>query len=168
MDIMKQAYLSLGTNLGDRVANLRDALAALAALPTTTITDWSSVYETDPVGYTDQPDFLNMVVAIQTGLSPHALLGACLGIEAALGRKRSFPNAPRIIDMDLLLMEGVTSHHPELMLPHPRMWERAFVLVPLLEIAPSGRVFGLDIQAAARAVDKSGVRFYQKFEKNFP
>ena len=131
---MKQAAIALGTNLGDRAENLIAAIRALQALPGTAIVKLSGVYETKPVGYTDQPDFLNMVVLLETDRSPRALLGACLGIEAALGRRRSFPNAPRVIDLDLVWMEGETSDDPELMLPHPRMCERAFVIAPLREV----------------------------------
>ena len=131
---MKQAAVALGTNLGDRRANLLAALDALAALPHTREVRRSRVYETKPVGYADQPDFLNMVVLLETDLSPRALLGACLGIEAALGRRRSFQNAPRVIDLDLLWMENETSNTPELILPHPRMCERAFVMVPLKDV----------------------------------
>ena len=131
---MKQAAVALGTNLGDRRANLLAALEALAALPGTREVRRSTVYETKPVGYLDQPDFLNMVVLLETDLSPRALLGACLGIEAALGRRRTFQNAPRVIDLDLLWMENETSDTPELILPHPRMCERAFVMVPLKDV----------------------------------
>ena len=131
---MKQAAVALGTNLGDRAAHLADAIHALAALPGTTVVKTSGVYETKPVGYADQPDFLNMVVLLETDRSPRALLGACLGIEAALGRRRSFPNAPRVIDLDLVWMEDEISADPELVLPHPRMTERAFVIAPLREV----------------------------------
>ncbi len=131
---MKQAAIALGSNLGDRADNLAAAIRALAALPGTAILRMSGVYETKPVGYTDQPDFLNMVVLVETDRSPRALLGACLGIEAALGRRRSFANAPRVIDLDLVWMEDETSADPELTLPHPRMQERAFVIAPLREV----------------------------------
>ncbi len=131
---MKQAAVALGTNLGDRRAHLVDAIHALGALPGTRVVRTSRVYETKPVGYLDQPDFLNMVVLLETDLSPRALLGACLGIEAALGRRRSFQNAPRVIDLDLLMMDGETSTDPELILPHPRMHERAFVMAPLADV----------------------------------
>lgn len=131
---MKQAAVALGTNLGARAENLVAAIHALAALPSTTVLKMSGVYETKPVGYADQPDFLNMVVLLETALSPRALLGGCLGIEAALGRRRTFRNAPRVIDLDLVWMEGETSNDPELILPHPRMQERAFVIAPLREV----------------------------------
>ena len=131
---MKQAAIALGTNLGDRAAHLAAAINAIAALPGTAIVKCSGVYETKPVGYADQPDFLNMVVLVETDRSPRALLGACLGIEAALGRRRTFANAPRVIDLDLVWMEKEISSDPELILPHPRMAERAFVIAPLREV----------------------------------
>jgi len=126
--------LGFGGNIGDVHAHFDAAKEALARLPQTTVLRESSRIITAPVGYTDQPDFLNSVVEIETALSPHAVLGACLGIEAAVGRVRSFRNAPRVIDIDVLLIEGYQSDDPELTVPHPRMFEREFVLVPLREL----------------------------------
>ena len=134
-----KAVIGLGTNTGDRAVNLQAAVDALSLLPGTRVTVISPVYETEPVGYADQPDFLNAVACVETELSPRALLGACLGIEAALGRVRLFKNGPRIIDLDLLLYEGVTLQTDELTLPHPRMHLRRFVLEPLAEIIPDYR-----------------------------
>ncbi len=151
---MSRAVLGLGANLGDRAATLQAAVDALALLPGTRVTAVSSVYETVPVGYLDQPDFFNIVVAVETALSPRALLGACLGIEAALGRVRTFRNAPRVVDVDVLLVEGVTCDDPELQLPHPRMMERAFVLVPLTELFPDRVALGVPFPAP----DPAGVR----------
>jgi 2-amino-4-hydroxy-6-hydroxymethyldihydropteridine diphosphokinase len=96
----------------------------------------SSVYETDPVGYLDQPAFLNMVVAVETSLSPRELLARLLKIERELGRVRTFRNAPRIIDLDILLVGSMILDEPDLQVPHPRMMERRFVMEPLSEIAP--------------------------------
>ncbi len=138
--------LGLGGNLGDVHATFNLALGAINALPQTSILRESKRYVTAPVGYTDQPDFLNMVAEAQSGLSPHAFLGACLGIEAALGRKRSFPNAPRNIDIDLLLAEGFSCRTPELTLPHPRMKDREFVLLPLKDLYPQGKAYGVSFQ----------------------
>ncbi len=126
--------LGLGGNIGDVHAHFDAAKEALARLPQTTVLRESTRIITAPVGYTDQPDFLNSVVEIETALSPHAVLGACLGIEAAVGRVRTFRNAPRVIDIDVLLIEGYQSDDPELTVPHPRMFERDFVLVPLREL----------------------------------
>ena len=157
---MSCAVLVLGANQGEREETLRRAVAAVAALPDTRVADLSPLYETDPVGYLEQPAFLNMVVLVETGLSPHALLGACLGIEAGLGRRRTFRNAPRVIDIDVLLYEGVRSAEPELSLPHPRMGERAFVLVPLETLFPGGEIFGFDFSAQIRGICRNGVRKY--------
>ena len=153
-----KAVIGLGTNQGERSGNLRLAVDALSLLPSTRVTDISPVYETEPVGYADQPDFLNAVCCVETELSPRALLGACLGIEAALGRIRTFKNGPRIIDLDLLLYEGVTMQSDELTLPHPRMGERAFVLCPLSDIFPGGAALGFDFSEKINSAGKSGVK----------
>ncbi len=141
-----RAVLGLGANLGDPLAALRTAVDALGLLPHTAVTAVSSVYQTAPVGYADQPDFYNIVVTVETALTPHALLGGCLGIEAALGRVRTFRNAPRVVDIDLLLYEGYTEETEELTVPHPRMMERAFVLVPLAELFPEGEALGVPFE----------------------
>jgi 2-amino-4-hydroxy-6-hydroxymethyldihydropteridine diphosphokinase len=130
---MATAFIGLGSNLGDRTATLRTAIQRLEALGR--ITGISSLYETEPVGYLEQPSFLNAVVALETALTPADLLRALLGIERDLGRVRSFPNAPRTLDLDLLLVDNVILDTPDLTLPHPRLHGRAFVLVPLAEIA---------------------------------
>jgi 2-amino-4-hydroxy-6-hydroxymethyldihydropteridine diphosphokinase len=127
-------YLGLGTNVGERRANLRGALDHLNQL--VTITKVSSIYETDPVGYVDQPRFWNIVVQAASSLTPLALLEHLIAIEKQMGRERTFRNAPRIIDIDILLYGDVVLNEPGLELPHPRMTERAFVLAPLVEIAP--------------------------------
>lgn len=159
---MSEAVLSLGTNLGDREDHLQAALLALNAVPNTSVRAVSSIYETDPVGYADQPAFLNMVIRLETALSPRALLGACLGIEAALGRVRVFRNGPRVIDVDVLLMEQVNEKDAELTVPHPRMWERGFVLVPLEELYPDHIAAGWDFTEAANKVCRNGVRWWSK------
>ena len=101
-----KAVLGIGTNIGDRLKNIENVYSSLALLPNTEILKKSSVYETEPWGYEQQDRFLNCAVLIETELSPNALLGACLGIEAALGRVRKFKNGPRIIDVDILLLEN--------------------------------------------------------------
>jgi 2-amino-4-hydroxy-6-hydroxymethyldihydropteridine diphosphokinase len=128
------AYISLGSNIGDRIANLRDATARLHEAGVVTRT--SSWYETEPVEMTEQPWFLNGVVELQTQLAPRALMGTMLKIERAMGRERTQPKGPRIIDLDLLLYDNETVNTPELTVPHPAMHERRFVLTPLVEIAP--------------------------------
>ena len=140
-----KAILGLGGNIGDMNAHLDAALTALSRLPRTQVLRESCRYRTTPVGYLDQPDFLNSVVEVETGLSPRALLGACLGIEATVGRVRTFQNAPRVLDIDVLLCEGFESDSEELTVPHPRMKERAFVLVPLSDLYPDGDVYGYDL-----------------------
>ena len=155
---MKEAYLGMGTNIGDREKNLRAAIDALTHLPKTQVEAISSVYETAPVGYLDQADFLNLCVRIQTGLSPHALLGACLGIEAAMGRERPFKNAPRVLDIDLLLYEGVQLATEELTLPHARMGERAFVLAPLAEIMTGSAIDYSPAKRLAQITDQQITR----------
>lgn len=141
---MVTAYLGLGANLGDRLANLQRAVDLLTELPGVAVTRSSRVYETDPVGGPDQPEYLNAVVEIRTDLPPHALLGACLGVEARIGRVRSERWGPRPIDVDLLTYADRTIDDPDLVVPHPRMHERGFVLVPLAELTadpmlPGGR-----------------------------
>ena len=129
-----KAYLGIGTNIGDRMQNLQDSLDALNLLPMTTVTDVSNVYETDPVGYDNQDDFLNIVAEVETELNADNLLGASLGIESGLGRVRIIKNGPRIIDIDLLLFGDEVRNTKSLILPHPRMIERNFVLKPLLDL----------------------------------
>ena len=132
---MAEAFIGLGSNLGNRSENIESALSLLKEKGVFVL-KCSTFIETDPVGYEDQPQFLNAVCKIQTALSPHDLLNVCLGIEDTLGRERPFANAPRTIDLDLLLYDNVVVSDEVLILPHPRMWQRNFVLEPLKEIAP--------------------------------
>ncbi len=140
---LHRAYVALGANLGETVEHLRAAVAALDALPDTRVVARSSLYRSAPVGLLDQPDFINAVVAVETAYAPLALLRILLDIENRHGRVRSVPNAPRTLDLDLLLHDNTCMHNPELTLPHPRMHERAFVLLPLVEIAPDLELPGL-------------------------
>lgn len=133
---MARAYLGLGSNLGDRRENLRQAVDQLARVPGIVVRRRSSLYENPPVGYEAQPDFLNAVVEVETSLSPWALLEVLQAIETDLGRVRTLRWGPRTVDLDLLLYEGVRLDEERLTLPHPRLGERAFVLVPLAELAP--------------------------------
>ncbi len=130
------AYVGLGSNLGDRAGNLQMALSELAQMPTMKITQVSSLYETAPVGVTAQPDFLNAVAALETLLPALELLTVFLHLEKQIGRVRTFRWGPRVIDLDLLLYGNEQVSLPSLTVPHPRLRERAFVLVPLAEIAP--------------------------------
>ena len=129
-----EVLLGLGANVGDPLAQLTLATERLAR--TGSIVTVSSVYLSEPIGYSDQPDFHNLVLSTRTQLSPAELLTAIHQIEHALGRTRPFPNAPRTIDIDILSFGDLVLDTPELTLPHPRMHRRAFVLVPLIEIAP--------------------------------
>jgi 2-amino-4-hydroxy-6-hydroxymethyldihydropteridine diphosphokinase len=133
---MITAYIGLGANLDDPAAQVQQATDELAKLPETRLLARSSLYASAPVGYANQPDFINAVAAIETRLSPRALLNALFNIEHHHGRNRSFRNAPRTLDLDLLLYGEAHFHEEGLTLPHPRMHERAFVLLPLHEIAP--------------------------------
>ena len=132
----RNAFVALGSNLGDRVAALDAALVAIAALPATKLVAHSSYYQSAPV---DAPgdDYLNAVARLETSLPPRALLRALQAIETSQGRERPFSHAPRTLDLDLLLYDQVVLDSVELTLPHPRLQQRAFVLVPLAEIAPT-------------------------------
>jgi 2-amino-4-hydroxy-6-hydroxymethyldihydropteridine diphosphokinase len=152
------AYLGLGSNLGDRAAALAGALAALRARPGIEVTRVSSLYATDPVGPVPQGEFLNAAAEVRTRLGPRELLAACLEIEAGLGRLRTERWGPRAIDLDLLLFGELRMEEPDLVLPHPRMRERAFVLAPLAEIAPARLLEGRTLAAWAAAAGGAGVR----------
>ena len=131
---MAIVYLALGGNLGDRRANLRAAMDRLR--PAIRFLAVSSLYETEPVGFREQPDFLNAVARVETDLDPYALLDLLKATERALGREERFRNAPRVVDLDILLYDERALDEEGLVIPHPRLDERAFVLIPLVEIAP--------------------------------
>jgi 2-amino-4-hydroxy-6-hydroxymethyldihydropteridine diphosphokinase len=145
---MSLAFVALGANLADPVVQVRAGIEALTCLPDSRLLRASSLYRTAPVGIYGQPDFINAVASVETALDAHALLAALLGIEARFGRCRDFRHAPRTLDLDLLLYDVKTIDTPELTLPHPRMHLRAFVLVPLVEIAPDCRIPGRGRAAA--------------------
>ena len=140
---MKIAVLSLGTNMGDRQKNIDGAIRALGLLPDTNVLSVSHCHNTKPVGLLNQPDFLNCCVKISTELSPNALLGACLGIEAAMGRLRGEKNGSRVIDVDIVAVENVVMNTPELTLPHPRAQERTFVTRPMSELFAGDGALGI-------------------------
>jgi 2-amino-4-hydroxy-6-hydroxymethyldihydropteridine diphosphokinase len=131
-----RAFVGIGANLGDPVAQVRAAIAALAALPETRLVASSALYRTAPLGYTAQDDFVNAAVLLETGLGARTLLGHLHAIEAAAGRARRFKDAPRTLDLDLLLYGGASIAEPGLAVPHPRLHERAFALVPVVELDP--------------------------------
>ena len=127
-------YLALGSNLGDRLDNLRSAVTALS--PQLEVKAKSHIYETPPWGYEDQPRFYNQVIKADTYLQPEPLLRHLKRLEVALGRQPNFQNGPRLIDLDLLLYDQLVLDTPALTLPHPRLHERGFVLLPLMDLAP--------------------------------
>ena len=149
------AYIALGSNMGDAAANLHEAIAALELVPGVKVKKVSGFYVTAPWGYADQPDFTNACCEVDTTLSPEALLGVCLGIEAGMGRVRTIKNGPRVIDLDLLLYGDEARHTQELILPHPRMWDREFVLRPLLDVSDGGKIGSFDVAAALKNVRKT-------------
>lgn len=156
---MSQAVIALGSNLDQPVQQVEAALQAIADLPGVRLLARSSCYRTAPVGYADQPDFINAVCQVETTLSPQDLLTALLQVEQAFGRVRTFRNAPRVLDLDLLLVAGVRLDTEFLTLPHPRMHERAFVMLPLAEMAPDTLVGGHGRAAdIAATLDATGVQ----------
>ena len=159
------AYLGLGSNLGSREDNLSRALALLAAK--VKLEAISSVYETEPVGYKEQPLFLNLVCRIATVLSPEELLHLAKEIEVGMGRVASFVNAPRPIDIDILVYGNRSIETQELTVPHPRLKDRAFVLIPLAEIAPDLVVPGLRKSIARLATEVEGLEGVRKHKGGF-
>ena len=153
-------YLALGANLGDRLASLQAAIAALSTW--VQLQACSPVYQTEPWGYLDQPAFLNQVVSGETHLSPEDLLINLQFLEKKLGRKPTFRNGPRPIDIDILMYADLILHTPTLELPHPRLHERAFVLVPLAEIAPDlvHPSLGKSMRQLLATVDRAGVELF--------
>jgi 2-amino-4-hydroxy-6-hydroxymethyldihydropteridine diphosphokinase len=144
-----RAYLGLGSNLGDRGGRLQQAVDGLARCPDVTVVAVSPVYETEPVGGPEQPEYLNAVVAIETGASARRLLEVAHELEAGAHRVRVERWGPRTLDVDVLLVGDRQVDEPDLVVPHPRMWQRAFVMVPLADLDPA---------FADRVPDRAGVR----------
>ncbi|RIJ30322.1 2-amino-4-hydroxy-6-hydroxymethyldihydropteridine diphosphokinase [Henriciella mobilis] len=144
---MKEAALAFGSNLGDSRAMIERAIAVLGEMAAVRVTRVSSFYRTPPWGVDDQPDFINACALVETSYSPEALLAACKDLEKALGREEATRWGPRLIDVDVLWMAGETRDTATLSLPHPRLTERAFVLVPLAEIGPNLEIGGARVQA---------------------
>jgi 2-amino-4-hydroxy-6-hydroxymethyldihydropteridine diphosphokinase len=153
-----RAYVALGSNLGDSRQQLLDAINALAALPHTELVARSRIYLTPPWGVVDQPDFLNAVVALETSLDPHDLLDALFDIERRAGRERGSERwGPRTLDLDLLHVAGKAVNNARLTLPHPHIADRAFVLLPLYDVAPELEIPGQgSVADLLRAVDTQG------------
>lgn len=159
-----KVLLGLGTNMGDKLDNLKTAIDSLNLVPNINVIKESCIYDTSPWGYKEQDNFYNMVCEIETTLTPNAILGVCLGIESAMGRIRTIKNGPRVIDIDVLLCEGFTSNTDELNVPHPFIGERDFVLAPMSDIYNSMVIYGFDYsecydnimeKSSAKKVEKS-------------
>ncbi len=152
------AYIGLGSNLGDREANLSRALNLMAGLPETKVLRVSSVYRTQPLGKADQPEFLNMAAEVGTGLEPGQLLKSLQEIESRLGRRREELWGPRTIDLDILYYGDRTVKEPGLVIPHPRAHQRAFVLEPLSELEPdlADPVTGMTVKEMLGRLDRGG------------
>lgn len=154
-------YLSLGSNLGDRLSNLQNAIVNLS--PKVQLVTQSSIYETEPWGYSDQPAFLNQVIKAETALDPIELLTFLKDVEVLMGRQETFRFGPRLIDIDILFYDDLILETTNLTIPHPRIGERAFVLVPLAEIAPDLRhpVSSKSIQQLKTNVDATRIELFQ-------
>jgi 2-amino-4-hydroxy-6-hydroxymethyldihydropteridine diphosphokinase len=145
---MTVAFVGLGANLGEPHLQVRQAVGALDAIPHTRVVKSSSLYRSEPLGHADQPQFVNAVAQLETGLPAERLLAELQAIEARQGRVRSFANAPRTLDLDLLLFGNAVIQTEKLKVPHPRMHERAFVLLPLVQIAPDVAIPGQGLAKA--------------------
>jgi 2-amino-4-hydroxy-6-hydroxymethyldihydropteridine diphosphokinase len=154
-----RAFLAFGSNLGDSRALVARAIAMLTQTPDISLLARSSDYRTAPWGVTDQPAFINACAVVDTTLDPHALLGRAHAVERALGRDRARETrwGPRTADIDIIAIDGVTLNAPDLTLPHPRLFERAFVLKPLAEIAGDLVIAGRSIRDAAAQIDATGI-----------
>ena len=159
------AYLSIGSNMGDRLKTFEAAFNLLSEHPQVQLESCSSLYETDPVGYTEQDCFLNAVFKVQTNLEPEELLKTCMEIERELGRKREKRWGPRTLDLDILLYNHENIETENLSIPHPRMHERSFVMIPLMEIAPEISLPNMDISLSDllnKISGKEGVRLWKR------
>lgn len=135
--------IGIGTNIGDRKQNIEEAISAFDLVPKTKVLRRSKNYETEPVGYADQQNFYNACIEIESELEPNEILGVCLGIEAGFGRVREIKNGPRVLDLDVILAENEKIETANLTVPHPRYNERRFVMIPLLELFPDGKAYGI-------------------------
>lgn len=159
------AYIGLGSNIADPAAQVVHAMNAIDRLPQTRVLARSALYCSAPVGFLEQPDFINAVIKIETTLAPHDLLQALLALEQEQGRTREFQNAPRTLDLDVLLYDDLQHHEHGLTVPHPQMHKRAFVLQPLLEIAPECVIPGVGTaqQALLHCADQQLERLPQEY-----
>lgn len=136
--------LGLGTNIGNKAENIERCVESINLAPKTSVLAVSSIYETEPVGYAEQDNFYNCALLAESELTPHEMLGLCLGVECGFGRVRTIKNGPRILDVDLLYAENEKINSKNLTLPHPRITERKFVIIPLLDLFPQGTAFGFN------------------------
>ena len=155
------AYLALGSNMGNRLSNLKNAISNLP--PQMDVKKKSTVYETPPWGYADQPPFLNQVVMVETYMEPENLLSHLKRLETVMGREPTFENGPRVIDVDILFYDDMVMNTPPLVIPHPRLHHRGFVLVPLNDIAPElvHPVLGKTIGELLLDVDRLNINEYK-------
>ena len=161
----EKIYMALGSNRGDRKGQLEEARERLTAA--VQIKEVSPIYETEPWGYPDQNDFLNQVIEVKTDLEPLELLGYLKDIEGRMGREEGFRYGPRVIDLDILLYGSRVCSNEQLQIPHPRMTERAFVMIPLLDLAPDLVIPGTDqtVREIAGQLERSGVEVYHEAEE---
>ena len=158
----KKAFIGIGTNIGDRKDNINKAIKLLGENGKTLIRKVSSIYETAPVGYLDQAAFLNLVIEIETVLGPFELMEFTASIEKAMGREKLIKWGPRLIDLDILLYENEVVKTEKLIIPHPRIGERAFVLIPLMEIAPEIKLNGIPIIKYVSAIEGQEFKIWSK------
>lgn len=160
--------LGLGTNLGNKAENIENCINSINLTPYTDVLMRSGIYETEPVGYARQDNFYNCCLLVESQLNPHEMLGLCLGIESGFGRKRGIVNGPRILDVDLLFAEDKHINTKNLEVPHPRIRERRFVLVPLLDIFPQGECFGYEFKSFIDNIDGQYVSKAAQAEIYYP
>lgn len=157
---MSRAYLGIGTNMGDRLTNLNGAIDCIKQFNNTEIVKISKIYETRPWGYTKQNDFLNICVSIDTNLKPEELLQKCLEVELNLKRERIIRWGPRTIDIDILIYDDIICNGEKLTLPHPRIQERAFVLIPLIDLKEDLMIKGILLKEWLNQLDVEEVKEY--------
>jgi 2-amino-4-hydroxy-6-hydroxymethyldihydropteridine diphosphokinase len=155
---MARSYLSIGSNMGDKKAFLEESVELLKAYSEIKVTGQSSFYETDPVGYLDQDLFINIALEIETIFSPHDLLKACQSVENKLHRKRIIRWGPRTVDIDIILYDDLSLNHEDLIIPHPRAFERAFVMVPIYELNEILIIEKVPIKQLINKISTEGVR----------
>lgn len=150
--------LGVGTNIGDRKENIEKCIDAINLVPYTSVLMRSGIYETEPVGYARQDNFYNCVLFVTSLLEPNEILGLCLGVEGGFGRKRGIKDGPRILDVDVLLAENEKIKTKNLIVPHPRMKERRYVLEPMLDIFPNGKAFDFEFKSFIKEIEGQEIK----------